>query len=179
MKKDLLALAAAVLLVIFVVTGTRIQSAEDYYLTHLDDITADSETVYLSIECSAVLTHWDDLDAALRDEKYVPANGVILGATDENGNLAGGVEYVLRPGDTVYDILNRAVRHNRIQMESAALNTYIKGINHLYERSCGPYSGWLYFVGGEYARYGCNQYKPKNGDYIEWRYTCDSGYGGV
>lgn len=112
MKKDLLAVCIAILLIVFVCTGTKIQSVDDYYLTHIDDITEDSETVFLSIECSTILENWDDLDPALRYEKYVPSDGVILAKT----------EYVLRSKDTVYDILNRAVRHNRIQMEYQGAN---------------------------------------------------------
>lgn len=110
MKKDLLAVCIVVLLLVFVCTGTKIQSVDDYYLTHIDDITEDSDTVFLSIECGTILDNWDDLDPALRYEKYVPNDGIILEKT----------EYVLRPKDTVYDILDRAVRYNKIQMEFQA-----------------------------------------------------------
>lgn len=171
MKKDLLAICVAILLIVVLISGTKIQSVEDYYLTHLDDITEDSETVFLSIECKTILDNWDDLDKNLRYEKYVPSDGVILERT----------EYVLRKGDTVYDILNRAVRHNKIHMEFQGANqnsygsVYIQGINYLYEFSCGPLSGWMYRVNGTYPDYGCSLYKLKDGDVIEWIYTCDLG----
>ena len=171
MKKDLLAVCIAILLIVFVCTRTKIQSLDDYYLTHIDDITEDSETVFLSIECSTILENWDDLDPALRYEKYVPSDGVILAKT----------EYVLRSKDTVYDILNRAVRHNRIQMEYQGANensfgsVYIQGINYLYEFSCGPLSGWMYRVNGKFPNYGCSKYQLKDGDIVEWVYTCDLG----
>ena len=48
MKKDLLVLAFAVLLAVILLKGTKIQSVEDYYMTHADDITEDSEIVTLS-----------------------------------------------------------------------------------------------------------------------------------
>lgn len=112
MKKDLLAVCIVVLLLVFVCTGTKIQSVDDYYLTHIDDITEDSDTVFLSIECGTILDNWDDLDPALRYEKYVPNDGIILEKT----------EYVLRPKDTVYDILDRAVRYNKIQMDFQGAN---------------------------------------------------------
>ena len=107
MKKDLLAaffiiLAAAVLL-----SGTRIQSVEEYYLTHVDDITAESETVFISIRCDTIRQNYDKLDKELREGDYLPADGVILPAT----------EVVLRPGDTVFDQLDRVARANRIPME--------------------------------------------------------------
>ena len=142
MKKDMLAVCIVVLLLVFVFTGTKIQSVDDYYLTHIDDITEDSETVFLSIECGTILDNWENLDPALRYEKYVPSDGIILEET----------EYVLRPNDTVYDLLDRAVRYNKIQMEYQGANensfgsVYIKGINYLYEFSCGPLSGWMYRV---------------------------------
>lgn len=171
MKKDLIAICIVLLLLVFVCTGTKIQSVDDYYLTHIDDITEDSETVFLSIECGTILDNWEDLDPALRYEKYVPSDGVILQKA----------EYVLRPNDTVYDILDRAIRHNKIQMEYQGANensygsVYIQGINYLYEFSCGPLSGWMYRVNGEFPNYGCSKYELKDGDVIEWVYTCDLG----
>ena len=171
MKKDLLAICIVILLLVFVCTGTKIQSVDDYYLTHIDDITEDSETVFLSIECDTILKNWENLDPALRFDKYVPSDGIILEKT----------EYVLRPKDTVYDILDRAVRYNKIQMEYQGANensfgsVYIQGINYLYEFSCGPLSGWMYRVNGKFPNYGCSKYELKDGDVIEWVYTCDLG----
>lgn len=171
MKKDLLAIAIVVVLLVFVFSGTKIQSVDDYYLTHLDDITEDSQTVFLSIRCDTILDNWDDLDPALRYEKYVPSSGVILPRT----------EYVLRNGDTVYDVFSRAIRHNKIQMEYQGANensygsVYVKGINYLYEFSCGPLSGWMYRVNGVFPGYGCSKYQLSDGDEIEWVYTCDLG----
>ncbi len=171
MKKDMLAVCIVVLLLVFVFTGTKIQSVDDYYLTHIDDITEDSETVFLSIECGTILDNWENLDPALRYEKYVPSDGIILEET----------EYVLRPNDTVYDLLDRAVRYNKIQMEYQGANensfgsVYIKGINYLYEFSCGPLSGWMYRVNGKFPNYGCSKYELKDGDVVEWVYTCDLG----
>lgn len=81
MKKDLLVLAFAVLLAVVLFRGVKIQSVEDYYLTHADDITEDSETVTLSINCDTILDNYEDLDPELQDEKYVPKDGVILEPT--------------------------------------------------------------------------------------------------
>ena len=170
-KKDLLVLLAVVLLAVFVIRGTEIQSVDEYYLTHIDDISEDSETVFLSIRCDTILENWDALDSALRSEQYVPKDGVILQKT----------EYVLRPGDSVFDLLSRATRHHKIQMEYQGVrdngygSAYIRGIHYLYEFSCGPLSGWLYTVNGAFSGYGCSKYFPKDGDVIEWKYTCDLG----
>ncbi len=171
MKKDLLVFAFIILLVTVLVSGTKIQSVEEYYLTHIDDITEDSETVAISIRCDTILDNWDKLSPQLRSEKYVPKDGVVLKET----------EYVLRYGDTVFDILDRAVRHNRIQMEfqgadkNSYNSIYIKGINFIYEFSCGPLSGWMYSVNGKYPNCGVDKYTLKDGDIIEFNYTCDLG----
>ncbi len=170
-KKDILAALIIILLLAFVISGTKIQSVDEYYLTHIDDITPQSATVTLSIECKAVLDNLSMLDPALKAGDFVPEDGVILPCT----------RYVLRPGDTVYDILSRAVRYNKIQMEyqgadkNSFSSVYIKGINYLYEFSCGPLSGWMYAVNGVFPQYGCSKYELSDGDRIEWMYTCDLG----
>ena len=138
-------------------------------MTHADDITEDSETVALTIRSDTILDHMDQLKPELRE--FVPEDGIILAKTD----------YVLRPGDTVFDILHRAVRHHKIQMEFQGADAnvynsvYIQGINYLYEFSCGPLSGWMYKVNGEYPLYGVSQYEVEDGDIIEFHYTCDFG----
>lgn len=169
MRKDLLSLAFVILLIAVIASGTKIQSVDEYYLTHADDITEDSETVALTIRSDTILDHMDQLKPELRE--FVPEDGIILAKTD----------YVLRPGDTVFDILHRAVRHHKIQMEFQGADAnvynsvYIQGINYLYEFSCGPLSGWMYKVNGEYPLYGVSQYEVEDGDIIEFHYTCDFG----
>lgn len=169
MKKDLFAIAVIVFVLIFVFSGTKIQTVDEYYLTHIDDITEDSETVYLTIRCDTILDNWNDLDPALKYEKYVPSDGIILERK----------EYVLRPGDTVYEILDRAIRYNKIHMECIYSenykSVYVQGINHLYEFSCGELSGWMYMVNNEFPNYGCSKYELNDGDEIIWCYTCDLG----
>ncbi len=171
MKKDVLAFAFLALLVAVLISGTKIQSVDEYYLTHLDDITPHSQTVTVSIRCDTVLQNWKQLDPALQSKKYVPANGVILPAT----------KVVLRPKDTAFDILDRTVRAKKIQMEYQGADqnqfgsVYVKGIHYLYEFSCGPLSGWMYQVNGIYPNYGSSKYTLHPNDIMEWVYTCDLG----
>ena len=54
-------------------------------------------------------------------------------------------------------------------------SAYIEGISNLYEFDCGERSGWMYKVNGWFPNYGCSRYELKNGDKIEWVYTCDLG----
>ena len=77
MKKDILALFAIILIIAAVVNGTNIQSVDEYYLTHIDDITPESETVKISIRCDTILNNYSELDPALQSEEFVPKNGVI------------------------------------------------------------------------------------------------------
>lgn len=171
MKRDLLLFLVLALIVAVLVSGTKIQSVDEYYLTHIDDITPQSETVFLSIRCDTVLHHYDALDPNLRREEYIPPDGVILPRT----------EYVLRPGDTVYDLLSRATRYHKIQMEYQGADqnvfgsVYVRGIHYLYEFSCGELSGWMYQVNGVFPQYGCSRYTLHDGDEVIWVYTCDLG----
>ena len=68
MKKDLIAAAIVIFLIIVIASGTKIQSVDDYYLTHIDDIREDSETVTISIRCDTVLDNWDKIDDGLKFE---------------------------------------------------------------------------------------------------------------
>lgn len=171
MKKDLLALGFIVLAIALILSGTKFQTVDEYYLTHIDDITEDSKTVTISIRCDTILDNWDDLVPELQSDEFVPSDGVILPETT----------YVLREGDTAFDVTDRAVRYNKIQMEYQGANmnsfgsVYIQGIHYLYEFSCGPLSGWMYRVNGVFPNYGCSKYELKDGDKIEWVYTCDLG----
>lgn len=172
MKKDIIVIFTSVVLLIVLIMGTNFQTVDEYYLTHIDDITDNSQTVTLTIQCKDVLKNYDKLDASLKNEKYVPSDGIILPTT----------KYVLRNNDTVFDILYRAVRYERIQFdfqgaEDNTFNTiYIKSINYLYEFSCGENSGWLYKVNNKSPNCGCSDYRLSDGDSIEVYYSCSPIY---
>lgn len=171
MKKDILIIFAVILLVVFVVCGANIQTVDEYYMTHMEDITDDSPSVTVEIRCDSILKNYDKLDDNLKSEKYIPKDGVILEKT----------KYALRYDDTAFDMLMRVTQYNKIQMEyqGTDLNNYgsvyIKGINNIYEFSCGPLSGWTYTVNGKTADCGCSSYKLKDGDALCWVYTCNLG----
>ena len=171
MKKNILLIFSALIVITLLIVGTDFQTVDEYYLNHIDDITSDSQTVFVSINCGTILNNYDKLEDSLKNEKYVPSNGIILDKT----------EYVLRNGDTAFDILDRAVRHNKIQMEYKGAeetgygSAYVQGINHIYELSCGEGSGWTFLINGETPQYGCSQLKLEDGDYVEWIYTCNYG----
>jgi hypothetical protein len=110
------------------------------------------------------LDNMDDLDPA--KAPYVPSSGCILSKKKMEFN----------EDETVFDILKRACSNFGVQLEysysPAYKSYYIEGINHLYELDCGQESGWMYKVNGWFPNYGCSSYKLKDGDSIEWLYTC-------
>lgn len=171
MKKNLIALSVLVLAVIAVVFTVDIQSVDEYYMTHLEDISSDSKTVTLLVECSTVFDNPDSLDESLKLSDTIPKDGIILPQT----------EYVLRNGDTVFDVLNRALQYNKIHFDyggnadSELQPVYIKGIANIYEYDCGDLSGWMYSVNGKFPQSSCSDYELSDGDVIEWHYTCSLG----
>lgn len=169
MRKDLLIVATLICALVLLFSGTKIQSVDEYYLTNLDQMTADSKVVTLEIRVDTAAQNLDKIKASLHE--YIPEDGTILAEQ----------QFVLRPGDNVFSIVNRAVRHHKIQMEyqgadaNAFKSIYIQGIQYLYEFSCGPLSGWMYEVNEEFPNVGVSQYQLKDGDHIVLRYTCDLG----
>ncbi|MFZ3130288.1 MAG: DUF4430 domain-containing protein [Desulfosporosinus sp.] len=125
----------------------------------------DKKAVTIAINCSTAVAK--GLDKQAKFKAVVPADGIILPPTK--------VEF--KDGETVFDALKAIVRANQIQLqyEGSQETPYIKGINNLYEFDGGPLSGWMYSVNKLYANYGCNKTKLKNGDAIEWNYTCNLG----
>ena len=82
-------------------------------------------------------------------------------------------------GESVFDVLQRVCRENKIHMESSWTpiynSAYVEGINNLYEFDVGSLSGWMYSVNGWFPNYGCSRYELHDGDVVEWVYTCDLG----
>ncbi len=159
--KNILLIAALTAVALLSVFFSKIQSVDEYYLVHIDDIQPDSKTVSISIRCDTVL--------GKQTADYIPADGSILKKT----------EYVLRDSDTVFDLLIRAAKHNKIPVEydggNLTATAYIKGIQNLYEYDFGPTSGWLYKVNGELEGVGCSDYVLSDGDVIEWVYSLNLG----
>ena len=133
----------------------------------------------ISIDCSTILNNKDKLKNG--KELFVPADGKILKTVT--------VEF--EQGETVFDILKRVCANNHcsgncqfcqssgIQLEYSYSggygNYYIEGIHQIYEKDCGSKSGWMFKVNGVFPNVGCSSYTVKNGDKIEWLYTCDLG----
>ena len=135
-----------------------------------EDQTVDKKKSYtctFSIECSTILNNLKDLDPDKRE--LVPSNGVILKPT----------KVTFYEGESVFDVLQRVCKEKGIHLESSWTpiynSAYVEGIHNLYEFDCGALSGWMYRVDGWYPNYGCSRYQLKDGEKVEWRYTCDLG----
>ncbi|MBE7029180.1 MAG: DUF4430 domain-containing protein [Ruminococcaceae bacterium] len=130
-------------------------------------ITDKALTCTLSVRCDTILKNIDSLD----EEKVgiVPINGVIF---EEK-------EVTFYEGESVFNLLVREMKRNKIHMEFKNIpiynSAYIEGIGNLYEFDCGELSGWMYKVNDWFPNYGCSRYLLKAHDKIEWVYTCDLG----
>lgn len=124
-------------------------------------------TCTFSIECSTILNNLNRLDPEKLE--MVPSGGVILSKTT----------VTFYEGESIFDVLQRLCKEKGIHLESSWTpiynSAYIEGIHNLYEFDCGALSGWMYKVNGWYPNYGCSRYQLKDGDVVEWRYTCDLG----
>lgn len=129
--------------------------------------TEPKNTCTISISCKTILNNMELCDPD--KVELVPADGWILRTVT--------VEFT--PGETVFDILQRVCKENRIHMSSRWTpmygSAYIEGIHNLYEFDVGALSGWMYKVNGWFPNYGCSKYEVQNGDEICWVYTCDLG----
>lgn len=124
-------------------------------------------TCTLSVRCDTIL---NDISRLNPDKiSIIPNDGVIFPEQT----------VVFYEGETVFNVLAREMKQNNIHMEFVKVpmynSAYIEGIGNLYEFDCGELSGWMYKVNGVFPNYGCSLYKLKNGDKIQWVYTCDLG----
>ena len=154
--KTHLTVAALALVAVVLVLVTDVKTPETYY-GDADDVRDPIGTVTLTVECKALIGKADG----------IPEDGVILAPTT----------VAIASGDTVYDVLARAVRKHRIHMETKGTGelVYVEGIAHLYELQHGDLSGWVYTVNGADAAVGCGSHAVSDGDTVVWRYTTELG----
>ena len=155
MKRKLRALLALVL-TLLLLCGCAAAPAE-----------AGENTCTISISCATLLDKTDAL--APEKAELIPPDGWLLPET----------QVTFSEGESVFDVLKRVCRENKIHMEFSETpvyqSAYIEGIGNLYEFDCGEGSGWMYRVNGEFPNYGCSRYTLADGDTVEWVYTCDFG----
>jgi len=133
------------------------------------DVVTDSTayTCTLSISCSTILNNINLCDP--EKVELVPEDGWILKPT----------QVTFYGGESVFNVLLRTCKQLKIHMEFENTpiynSAYIKGIGNLYEFDVGELSGWMFKVNDWFPNYGCSRYQLKNGDTVEWVYTCNLG----
>lgn len=127
------------------------------------EVTTNELTCTLSIRCDNAVGKSSEKAVVIPDDGVIFAEQTV----------------VFYEGESVFNVLVREMKKNKIHLEFVNTpiynSAYIEGINNLYEYDCGELSGWMYKVNGWYPNYGCSRYELKNGDKIEWVYTCDLG----
>ena len=127
------------------------------------NVVSASRAGFISLRALSDDQHADRAASAMRQndraaDLLVSVTGV---NAQTNGDLDGLVEFGL------------AGLANQVASVSRIISS--QGINQLYEFDCGKNSGWMYSVNGEYPNYGASSYNLKDGDKVEWRYTCNLG----
>ena len=124
----------------------------------------ENKTVTIAISCKTAINNGLNKKPGF---SHLPSTGIIL----------QNMKVEFNEGDTVFDILVKVTRKKGIHMEyrGSGSNTYIEGINNLYEFDGGSNSGWMYSVNGVYPNYGVGAYKVKSSDVIKFNYTCNLG----
>ncbi|KUK53615.1 MAG: hypothetical protein XD78_1092 [Desulfotomaculum sp. 46_296] len=130
-------------------------------------VTGKKRTCTLSVECTTILHNMKDFN---QDKlEMLPSDGIIFPAQ----------KVTFFEGESVFNVSQREMKKAGIQFEFEATplynSNYIESINNIYEFDCGELSGWMYKVNGCFPNYGCSRYELKDGDNIEWVYTCNSG----
>ncbi len=130
-------------------------------------ITDNALSCTLSVRCDTILDNISWLDP--EKVELVPADGVIFPAA----------QVTFYEGESVFNVLLREMKKAGIHMEYVNTpmynSAYIEGVNNLYEFDCGELSGWMYKVNDWFPNYGCSRYQLKDGDVVEWVYTCSLG----
>lgn len=162
-------------------TSSPQESKQDKYLTdpipsgkpapvEWQDVEIDKEqelTITLSVSAATIL---DNLNIFDKDKlEVLPKDGIIYVPK----------KVVFYEGESVFDVLLREMKANKIHMEFVMTpiynSNYIEGIHNIYEFDCGELSGWMYKVNEWFPNYGSSRYMLQDGDIVEWVYTCDLG----
>ena len=140
--------------------------------TEDEEIIADTEkeneyTCTLSVRCDTILNNLSNLDE--NKHSLIPDDGVIFPHQ----------EVVFYEGESVFNVLLREMKKNKIHFEFSNMplykSAYVEGIANIYQFDCGEQSGWMYSVNGVFPKKGCSDYTLNDGDCVEWVFTCDLG----
>lgn len=124
-------------------------------------------TCTVAVSCETLLANSELLNKEKR--LLVPPDGFILPPE----------HIAFYDGESAFDVLLRTLKQKNIHMDFSYTpmydSMYIKGINNIYEMDAGAQSGWLYSVNGATPSYSCSQYMLRDGDIVEFVYSCNQG----
>lgn len=148
-------------------TEISAESTEEKISASTEEAKKTESVCTLTVKCDTILKKLDLLSETKRS--VIPSDGIIY----------SGKELTFNDGESVFDILYKALKENNIHFEfsksPAYGSVYIEGIGNLYEKDVGDLSGWMYIVNGEFPSTGSNNYKVKNGDNIVIAYSTNLG----
>ena len=124
--------------------------------------TPQSNTGTVSISCKTALPYAGDLGLSL----------------PEDGMLLENARWEFTGSATVWDIVEGVCRAQGIKLdttENPLTGVYIHAIAKLAEKACGPTSGWVYYLNGQFSSQGISQQTLQDGDSIQFAYTVIPG----
>lgn len=148
-----------IIFICFVFSSCTIKTTEQYYNESNSENT-DLIAVTFSIDCKKIVEN--KLNSLQND-------GIIIDKT----------EYHIPKNSSVYDLLIKAVKKNKIPIEiqgnelNKENSVYIEGIDNIYEFDYGELSGWIYLVNNQQILKSADKCILNDGDIVEWKYTLD------
>ena len=119
-------------------------------------------TVTFSVDCRNAINYGILSQGSFA--QVLPADGIILSTS----------AITVKNGESVMSALKKILKENRINF-SISSSGYVRMIGGLSEFDCGAYSGWMYKVNGVLPSVSTNSYPLKDGDKVEFVYTCKMG----
>lgn len=169
-KRIWLTVLAGYLLLAAIVCGIllfgRIETVDEHYAFHQEEIPEGADVVTLSVDCLALEGRLGELEPGL--EKVLPDGLVYLPET----------RFLFREGMTAFDLLLKAERPARLAIDYRKVfggTYYVSSINSLAEFSAGGESGWIVLVNGVFIDRSASAVTLSPGDKVEWRYTVSYG----
>lgn len=161
--KDMVVAIVIICAVLLVLFNLNIQSTEEFYSAHPTEIIPDGRSVTLTIECTDIIKHKNDL-----------AKNFLKNYSVDNGYIVKPQKVALCKNDSVFDVLMRFCKSQKIIVNySDNIEKYIQGINGVSEFSCGPASGWKYYVNGHAPEKSSDNYTLSDGDNVVFTFVCD------
>lgn len=119
-------------------------------------------TVTFSVDCRNAINYGILSQGSFA--QVLPADGIILSTS----------AITVKNGESVMSALKKILKENRINF-SISSSGYVRMIGGLSEFDCGAYSGWMYKVNGVLPSVSTKSYPLKDGDKVEFVYTCKMG----